>query len=94
MKGQHMTWSRRKSNLEAMMTEVLRDKKKSLSLGEIVSEIEKIYPNSFSGQTPTNSLYSIIYKREKRRIKNGNQPLFLIEKNRNSSIYSLNPNFK
>ena len=39
-------------------------------------------------------MYSIIYRREKRRIENGNQPLFLIEKDRNSSVYSLNPKCK
>ena len=89
-----MTWNRQKSDLEAMMVDVLKKKKKALSLGEIVSEIERIEPSAFSGKTPTNSLYSIIYRREKRRIENGNQPLFLIEKDRNSSVYSLNPKCK
>ncbi|HHQ4579486.1 hypothetical protein ACP6EV_19775 [Aeromonas hydrophila] len=88
-----MTWNRQCSDLEAMMVKVLK-KKKALSLSEVVSEIEKIEPNTFSGKTPTNSLYSIIYRREKRRIENGNQPLFLIEKDRNYSVYSLNPKHK
>ena len=89
-----MTWSRKKSDLEAMMVSVLQKKKKALSLGEVVSEIEKMEPNAFTGQTPTNSLYSVIYRREKRRIQNGDQPLFLVEKDRNSSVYSLNPKFR
>ena len=89
-----MTWNRQKSDLEAMMVDVLKKKNKALSLGEVVGEIEKIEPSAFSGKTPTNSLYSIIYRREKRRIENGNQPLFLIEKDRNSSVYSLNPKCK
>ena len=89
-----MTWNRQKSDLEDMMVDVLKKKKKALSLGEVVGEIEKIEPSAFSGKTPTNSLYSIIYRREKRRIENGNQPLFLIEKDRNSSVYSLNPKCK
>ncbi len=85
-----MTWNRQKSDLEAMMVKVLKQKKKALSLGEVVSEIKQIEPNAFTGKTPTNSLYSIIYRREKRRIENGNQPLFFIQKDRNSSVYSLN----
>lgn len=88
-----MTWNRQKSDLEALMVEVLKKRKKALSLGEVVSEIEKMEPHAFTGQTPTNSLYSIIYRREKRRVENGSQPLFLIEKDRNSSVYSLNNNF-
>ncbi len=89
-----MTWNRQKSDLEAMMVYVLKKKKKALSLGEVVGEIEKIEPNAFTGKTPTNSLYSIIYRREKRRVENGGQPFFLVEKDRNSSVYSLNPKCK
>lgn len=84
-----MTWNRQKSDLEALMVEVLKRKNTALSLSEIVAEIEKLEPYAFTGQTPVNSLYSIIYRREKRRIKNGNQPLFLVEKDRNYSTYSL-----
>lgn len=89
-----MTWSRQKSDLEAMMVSVLKEREKALSLTEVVSEIEKFEPSAFTGQTPTNSLYSIIYRREKRRVEKGHEPLFLIEKDRNCSIYSLNPNNK
>lgn len=85
--------SRQRKDLEALMVEVLK-KKKALSLGEVVYEIEKIEPHAFTGQTPTNSLYSIIYRRELRRVENGGQRLFLIEKERGSSVYSLNKNFK
>ncbi|WP_374555180.1 HTH domain-containing protein [Aquitalea pelogenes] len=76
------------------MVEVLKKKKKALSLGEVVTEIEKMEPCAFRGQTPTNSLYSIIYRRERRRVENGGEPLFLIEKDRNYSVYLLNPKFK
>ena len=86
-----MTWNRQKSDLEAMMVDVLKKKKKALSLGEVVGEIEKIEPSAFSGKTPTNSLYSIIYRREQRRLENGYQPLLLIAKARNWSVYSLGP---
>jgi len=89
-----MGWNRQKSDLEALMVEVLKMRKKALSLGEVVSEIEKMEPHAFTGQTPTKSLYSIIYRREKRRVANGGSPLFLIEKDRNASVYSLNKRFK
>lgn len=89
-----MTWNRQKSDLEAMMVKVLKKKKKALSLGEVVSAIEKMEPTAFSGKTPTNSLYSIVYRREKRRVENGKQPLFSIEKERNAALYSLNPKCK
>lgn len=89
-----MTWNRQKSDLETMMVAVLKKQKKALTLGEVVSEIEKIEPSAFTGQTPVNSLYSIIYRREKRRVENGSQPLFLVEKDRNSSVYSLNKKCK
>lgn len=85
-----MAWNRKKSDLEALTIQVLRNKNESLSLSEIVSEIEKMDPYAFTGKMPTNSLYSIICRREKRRIKNGNNPLFLIKKDRRYSIYSLN----
>lgn len=86
-----MTWSRQKSDLETLMIQVLKLQKRALSLSEIVIEIEKISPYAFSGNTPTNSLYSIIYRREKRRSTKGQPPLFLIEKYRYYSVYTLNP---
>lgn len=88
-----MSWNRQKSNLEVMMVGVLKVKK-ALSLQEIVDEIAKSNPNAFTGQTPRNSLYSIIYRRDRNRIEQGAQPLFLTEKVRSEVIYSLNPKYK
>ncbi len=92
--GLNMTWSRQKSDLEALMVMALEKRKEPLSLSEIVFEIEKMQPQVFTGQTPTNSLYSIIYRRERRRVENGCLPRFLVDRYRNISIYSLNPEFK
>lgn len=88
-----MSWNRQKSNLEIMMIAVLKEKK-ALSLLEVVDEIAKGNPEAFTGQTPRNSLYSIIYRRDKSRIEKGAQPLFLTEKVRSEMIYSLNPKYK
>lgn len=85
-----MSWSRQTSNLESLMVATLK-KRKVLSLPEIVQEILKGSPEAFTGQTPTNSLYSIVYRREKSRLENGQPALFLTEKVRNVLLYSLNP---
>lgn len=85
-----MVWNRQKSNLENLMVEVLK-KKSGLSLQEIVNEILKIEPSIFTGETPRNSLYSIIYRREKARMENGIESLFLSEKCRSEILFSLNP---
>jgi hypothetical protein len=91
--GVNMSWNRQKSSLETMMVAVLKDKE-ALSLQEIVNEITKGNPEAFTGQSPRNSLYSIIYRRDKNRIGQGTQPLFLTEKVRREVIYSLNPKYK
>lgn len=85
-----MNWNRHKSDLETMMVAVLRKKKAALTLKEIVAEIKNIEPDAFTGKTPINSLYSIIYKREKRRAKNGEPPLFTTKKDRTVIVYSIN----
>lgn len=89
-----MRWDRRKSNLEELMVEILKKKKKPLTLLEVVDEISKTNPEVFTGKTPSKSLYSIIYRREKLRIEKGSQPMFLqitAQKARKETLYSLNP---
>lgn len=85
-----MSWSRQTSNLESLMVAILR-KQKVLSLQEIVREILEDCPDAFTGRTPANSLYSIIYRRERSRLEKGNPALFITEKVRNVVLYSLNP---
>lgn len=87
-----MSWNRQRSNLETLMVEVLK-KKKALSLQEIVNEIVRVSPEAFTGQTPRNSLYSIVYRRDKNRVDQGKQPLFLTEKIRSEIIYFINPKY-
>lgn len=64
------------SNVELAMIDVLSDRRKPLTLNEIVEEIRQRDPNILSGKTPVNSLYSIIYRREKRRVESNESPLF------------------
>lgn len=85
-----MSRNRQTSNLESLMIGALK-KQKELSLPEIVQKILIGSPQAFTGKTPTNSLYSIIYRREKSRIEGGNPALFLTKKVRNITLYSLNP---
>ena len=85
-----MTWDRKTSDLEAKMVEVIKRHKKPLSLVEIVAAIEITFDHAFSGKTPVKSLYSIIYRRERRRISKGVAPLFKTQKDRRVLVYSLN----
>jgi len=77
----------RNSKAEEFMLALLKKKKQPMSLNEIVEEIQKRDPSVFSGETPHNSLYSIIYKREaKRRIKS-EKTLFRKIKNKRAILY-------
>jgi len=75
------------------MVKILK-KKNPLSLQEIVDEIMKRDETAFTGKTPRNSLYSIVYRNEKKRLEEKNQTLFLTNKERREIVYSINPNFK
>jgi len=75
------------------MVKVLK-KQGSLSLIEIVDEIIKDDCSAFTGKTPRNSLYSIVYRNEKKRLEQKNQTLFLTTKGKRGIVYSLNPEFK
>jgi|GEM_PF-5410271 len=46
--------------------EALKRTKKPLTLLELVTEIRKTNPKILKGQTPTNTLYSAIYRAEKK----------------------------
>ena len=59
--------NRKKSTSEQLMVNILAKSKQPLTLNEIVSEILSINPSALSGNTPCKSLYSVIYRREKRR---------------------------
>ena len=81
---------KRRSDLETLMVLVLKEKKRALSLSEIAPEISKIDKAIFSGKTPAKSLYSVIYRREKKRIELGLAPLFKKEVCRRDVLFSLN----
>ena len=56
----------------------------------VAPEISKIDKAIFSGKTPAKSLYSVIYRREKKRIELGLDPLFKKEMCRRDVLFSLN----
>jgi hypothetical protein len=71
-----MSWKRHRSSLEKHVVEVLEEVNRPMSLGEIAKEVRLRWPNELQGETPQNSLYSIIYRREKRRQQRGSKPVF------------------
>lgn len=85
-----VTWSRRISRIEDLMIEVLKEHRNGLALHQIVEEIRNIEPDYLRGETPGNSLYSIVYRREKRRIDSGRQPLFEKYFEQRKALYKLN----
>ncbi len=85
-----MSWDRNKSTSEQLMVEVLADTKQALTLDEIVSEIQRRDPSALTGKTPKNSLYSVVYRREKRRAERGLNSLFKTKTRGSSTYYSLN----
>jgi hypothetical protein len=86
-----MTWNRNKSTSEQLMVDVLAESKQALTLDEIVSEITSRNPSALTGKTPRNSLYSVIYRREKRREERGLHALFKTTTRGGATYYSLNP---
>jgi len=86
-----MTWNRNKSTSEQLMVDVLTESKQALTLDEIVSEILSRNPAALTGKTPRNSLYSVVYRREKRREERGLHALFKTATRGGATYYSLNP---
>jgi hypothetical protein len=86
----NMGWSRQKSTIEEMMIAVLVNEKRPMSILEISCAIKKLDPSIFNGKTPKNSLYSIIYRREKKRKDSGEKGLFKTIKERRDVLYILN----
>lgn len=85
-----MSWDRHYSKLEKLLVEILEETDSALTLNEIVKKIEEKHPGTFSGKTPSNSLYSVIYRRENRRKQRGHEPLLKTVKEGRSVYYTLN----
>gem|GEM_PF-2124793 len=85
-----MSWDRSISNSEQLMVDVLVAENQALTLDEIVTQILILNPNALTGKTPKKSLYSIIYRREKRRKEKGVSPLFKTNRRGGATYYSLN----
>lgn len=78
------------SSNEQLMIQVLESAMQPLNLAEIVNAINAIDGSSLTGKTPEKSLYSIIYRREKRRKENGQKPIFIVNKRGGTQYYSVN----
>lgn len=86
-----MSWNRNKSTTEQLMVDVLAKSKQALTMDEIISEILSRNPSALTGKTPRNSLYSVVYRREKRRAERGLPALFETTTRGGATYYSLNP---
>ncbi len=85
-----MPWDRKMSRNEQLMFQVLESAMQPLNLAEIVNAIKAIDNTSLAGKTPDKSLYSIIYRREKRRKEKGQPPMFIVNKRGGTQYYSIN----
>lgn len=85
-----MNWNRHISKLEMLLVEILEESNSPMTLQDIVAKIKEKEPSAFSGKTPMKSLYSIIYRREKRRKKRNEKPLLRIIREEHPIRYSLN----
>lgn len=78
------------SRAEELMVEILARRKTPMTLSEIVDAMLRQEPSVLIGATPQKSMYSIVFRREKRR-KAGRMPLlFRRTKERGSVLYQLN----
>ena len=84
-----MTWDRHSSQLEKLLVEILEEADFALTLQEIAQKMEEKEPGIFTGKTPSNSLYSVIYRRENRRKQRGHEPLLRKVKEGRSVYYTL-----
>lgn len=80
----------RKITTEMLMVNVLKSNKNSLTLGEIVNKIRAKHPDRLNGKTPTKSLYSMVFRKERDREQKGERLLFKIETRGGTKFYSLN----
>lgn len=78
------------SRAEELMAEILAKRKTPMTLGEIVDAILRQDPTVLGGATPEKSMYSIVFRREKRRKANRMPLLFRRTKERGSILYQLN----
>ncbi|KAA5951120.1 MULTISPECIES: HTH domain-containing protein [unclassified Pantoea] len=86
--------SRRRSDLEKIAIKILKRNKEPLSLLHLFEKIHQKYPLLLSGQTPQNTLYAMIYKREKRRVMDGEAAIFIRHNEGRSVYYTLTDNVK
>ncbi len=85
-----MSRARNTSTSERLMVDVLRDADEALTLDEIVEQILDRSPETLGGKTPKKSLYSVIYRKERRRKERGLPVLFKTSTRGGAKYYSIN----
>lgn len=86
-----MSWDRSTSNAEQLMVQILQQAGEPLTLDEIVARMLEMDPTALTGKTPKKSLYSVIVRREKRRVTKGHEPLFNKTVRGGAIYYRVNP---
>jgi hypothetical protein len=84
-----MSVSKKKSSVDHMVA-ILEKYKRPMNLIEVVEKIQKLDPYALSGNTPRKSLYSVVYRREKRRSEKGEKALFRTVEVNNELFFTLN----
>ncbi len=71
------------------MVAVLKRARRPLTMREIAEQIVAEEPGAFTGKTPDRSLYSIMYRKEKRRRERGEAVLLAVVKDERTTRYRL-----
>lgn len=72
------------------MLQVLSKTKRPMNCSELVAGIRALDLDALGGSSPEKSLYSIIYRRELKRIAQGEKPLFATALNNRNLFYRIN----
>jgi HB1, ASXL, restriction endonuclease HTH domain len=84
------TWSRRASTYESAAIEVLSRAKQPLPISAISRQIVEQELVEVRGKTPDRSLYSILYRKDRKREQSGQKPLFRRITDGRNVLYALN----
>lgn len=83
-------YMKNETRTEELVFEVLKKSKEPLLISEIVQKVRKISDTHLVGNTPEKSLYSMLYRSEKKRLDNGERERFRKTKRGNQILLELN----
>ena len=81
---------RKNIRTEDLVSDILKKSKEPMLISEIVKKIRKISDTHLTGNTPEKSLYSMIYRSEKKRSEQGKPERFRKVKRGNMILLELN----